>query len=433
MADVPRHDESALRDDAFAVAEAWRRELDLEALVGAQLADLVDCDGGIDVVAVGKAAPEMARAASAALASSVRRRFIASHGPTSPGTGDVVVVGEHPVPGAGSAEAGRQLLEFLDGSDAGLTLFLVSGGASSICVAPVAPLGLSDLETLWRRALALGWDVTRLNRARAATSALGGGAVLRRVRTARTRSLVMVDNVVDGAPWVASALTYDYRPSRRVRRRLVADLDPLDANVRARLAAALSARVALTGEPVRTAYENRVVVDPFAALSAVLSEARRRGHATVSLGAVTGEVGEVVEHWAGELRGAPDGPVCVAGVGEVTIRVTGAGLGGRCQEFALRVSEVLASLGRPGVCVALATDGRDYLEGVGGAWVDESTARRVAPRGADVRTVVARHDAHRALASLGQLVVGSHTGWNLCDVYVVVLGPAQGPRADIPA
>jgi glycerate 2-kinase len=414
------------RADAGAIATAWRTGLDLTALTRAGLGDVAGAEGGVDVVAVGKAAVEMARAASEVLGPRVRRRFIATNAPLPDGAGDEVRVGEHPRPGPGSLAAGRALLSFLDASrDARLTLFLVSGGASSICAAPAAPVTVEDLRVVWDRALARGWDITRLNRARAATSMLGGGAVLRRVRTPRSVSLVMVDNVLDGAPWVASGLTFEFRPTIEEGRAIVDGLEPLDAGVRRRLEEGLDARADLMGSSVATACENRVLVEPLAALAAAVAEARRRGYSVVSMGAVSGEISDVVEEWRSRLSSA--GPAtCVAGVGEVTIDVDGGGRGGRCQEFALRLGAVLDGLGLPGTCVAIATDGRDFEPGVAGAWADEATPRHLAEHGVDLAQAVGRHDAYAALASLGQLLGAERTGWNLCDLYVVVLDPSRG-------
>ncbi|MDE3065017.1 MAG: DUF4147 domain-containing protein, partial [Acidobacteriota bacterium] len=192
-----------LRRRALEVAQSWRAALDLDALIAPHVADLT---GAVDLVAIGKAAPEMCGAASRLLGQRVRRRFVVSDVPAESDPGVLALIGEHPVPGRHSEEAGYRLFEFLERTDgADTTVFLVSGGASSVCVAPAPPITLEDLAAVFREALALGWDVTRLNHLRAATSLIGGGAVLRRVRSARSRSLIMVDNALEGAPWVASA------------------------------------------------------------------------------------------------------------------------------------------------------------------------------------------------------------------------------------
>jgi glycerate 2-kinase len=101
--------------------------------------------------------------------------------------------------------------------------------------------------------------------------------------------------------------------------------------------------------------------------------------------------------------------------------VEGGGQGGRCQEFAWLMANELKDSPRPSVFVARASDGRDYIEGVGGAWVSESTMARVTELGLDWSSVARTHDTYPALRALGQLLEGGHTGWNLCDVYVAVI------------
>ena len=49
-----------------------------------------------------------------------------------------------------------------------------------------------------------------------------------------------------------------------------------------------------------------------------------------------------------------------------------------------------------------------------------------------VASVVEDNDSYRALHELGQLIDGGRTGWNLCDVYlVVVAGVDLGSQHDV--
>ncbi len=415
--------ERHLVDDALALSASWRDAFSLEGLIGPTLEDVATL--GVDVVAIGKAAPEMAGAAVATLGPAVRRTLVVSDEDGARTTQLEVVVGEHPVAGAKSLFAANRLLDFLDGScDADLTVFLLSGGASSLCALPVAPLDLSSLRAIWEAGLATGVDITTLNRLRAATSQIAGGAVLRRVRTARSRTLIEVDNVVSGAPWVGSGLTYDYDPERDELDALI-DRFALRGTDLAReitLASATRHEVMARSSPPRV--ENVVVADPDLLLTSAANEARRRGYHVVSLGSrVIGDVDEVVDQWTAMLEGAASDPrpQCVIGVGEITVRVSGGGLGGRCQEFAWSMAPALAHLARPAAFVARSSDGRDFVAGVAGGWVDGGTLARAAGKNVDWSAVKRDHDSHRGLAALDQLIDGGHTGWNLCDLYVALL------------
>lgn len=423
----------ALLRDAVAISTHWLDETDLVALCRARFGELELSDVTVDLVAIGKAAREMAGAATSLLGERVQRRLIVADERATPGRDDPdVLIGEHPRPGWGSQRAGGALLAYLgEPTDAEVTLFLLSGGASSICVAPVAPVGVADLATLFDAAVTSGLDITALNQLRAAVSIIAGGGVLRHVRTPRSASVILVDNVISGARWVASALTYDYRPSREEVERLLGRVPWVDASWGEHLLEGAQRRVGLLMGPSATRHENVVLADPSLVLRGALDEARRRGYDLHDLGAsVQGDVRDVASAWGAVVRDASIAgrATAVLGVGEVTVRVRGAGRGGRCQEFAWLMARELEDLEGEALFLARASDGRDYLQGVAGAWVDTATVSRAEALGVNWRAIATENDSNRALDRLGQLIEGGHTGWNLCDLYLVLLRP-PGPRA----
>ena len=418
---------SKLLRDAQAISTQWLNELNLVSLTEQRLhaSGLLHSDLTIDAVAIGKASREMADAAATILGERLLRRLTIcdeSSAAVRERTPDVVI-GEHPIPGEGSLNAGRTLVAFLDEpTRADCTLFLLSRGASSLCVLPEQPLTLEELRGVWDAAMTSGVDITTLNRLRASTSAIAGGGVLRRVRTSRSQSLILVDNVISGPSWVASGLTYDYQPSATevtaLLQRFGLQATPLGRRL---LEATLHRAQAMTTST--THHENTVLAEPSMMLDVALAEAQRRGYRVVDLGSrVHGDVTDVSEQWAGVLRAeAPrSDAVAVIGVGEVTVRVRGTGTGGRCQELAWFMAKEMDELGRDAVFVARASDGRDFVEGVGGAWVERSTMEHARRLGIDWVAIAQANDSHSALRALGQLLDGGHTGWNLCDLYVAL-------------
>jgi glycerate-2-kinase len=416
-----------LLDDALAVADAWSSALDLHDLIKEQIRQSSVPDGLVEVVAVGKAAREMASALRRVLGERVQRQLVVvDEGPAFSFDADVeFVIGDHPLPGLGSLMAGERLVEFLEASSgAACTIFLISGGASSLCVLPEPPVGLEDLHQLFAAVLESGADITTLNQLRAASSGIAGGAILRRVRTARSLALIMVDNVISGERWVASGLTFDYPATREDVEGLLGVIGRATGPLADHILSARDQRAAIMSEPVVTSHENRVIAEPSGVLSAVAREASRRGFRVVELGSsLHGDVQDVVDVMDERMTSvsAPRGPFCLVGVGEVTLRVQGSGVGGRCQEFAWRMAEVLEGYERNAVAVGLATDGRDFVKGIAGGWVDNTTLRRARERGVEWGDVVANSDSHRALHELDQLIAGGRSGWNLCDVYLVLV------------
>jgi glycerate 2-kinase len=414
-----------LLDDALAISEEWRSLLDLRELTETQLRRVNFLDETIDVVAIGKASRSMTRACREILGERVQRVFMVVDETDPANDLDAeVVVGEHPLPGEGSAHAGERLLTFLsEPTQASCTLFLISGGASSLCARPQSPVDLAALHDLFASALESGMNITELNRLRAATSSIAGGAVLRYVRTVRSTALIMVDNVVSGATWVASALTYEYQPSEEEVTDLV-EKGQLSMALATKVREASERRRTSMGRPLKTTHENLVVAEPTLLLDAAVRSARERGYRVVRWGSdVHGNVHDVVDDLSSTLRKelATPGPFCVVGVGEVTVQVRGAGTGGRCQEFAWAMADVLATINRFAVFVARASDGRDFVSGVAGGWVDGATTQHARTLGIDWAGISAQNDTFNGLSRLGQLIVGSGTGWNLCDLYFTVV------------
>jgi glycerate 2-kinase len=411
-----------LLKDVGDISRRWTVDLNLSSLIEAQLDDSSALEGSVDVIAIGKASREMAREVQTRLGQRVRRTIVVSDESVEGVASEQrVVIGEHPIPGEGSLRAGEEVRSFL-GADghADSTLFLLSGGASSLCVLPAPPLALNDLNSIWRAALQAGIDITTLNQIRATTSLIAGGAILRYVRSAHSKGLILVDNVVSGARWVASAMTYDYQPSRGEAEALWATVN-IDAPLRSKLLRAFDSRSRVMGVRPDLVHENVVVGEPAMMLRSAIEEATRRGYRVIDMGArVIGDVGLVAREWGNVVRNA-DARTAVIGVGEVTVQVEGDGQGGRCQEFAWLMAKEFAGRARPSIFLAKASDGRDYVEGVGGAWVSETTLARIDELGLDWSRVARTHDTYPAFRSLGQLIAGGHTGWNLCDLYVALI------------
>jgi hydroxypyruvate reductase len=114
--------------------------------------------------------------------------------------------------------------------------------------------------------------------------------------------------------------------------------------------------------------------------------------------------------------------VCVIASGETTVRVRGAGRGGRNQEFALGMAnaldEAVAGHGITALAASAGTDGIDGPTDAAGALVDSSTRARAARAGLDPADALARNDTYPFFQQLGDLIVWGPTGTNVGDVHV---------------
>ncbi len=410
------------------MATAWRR-LDVSGRMRAALVDVGGRD--VDVLALGKAASTMEQAVADS-GVRVRRRLVVTT-PEAARPGDRA--GDHPIVGERSLANGRAVIEFVEGGSVEVPLVIaLSGGASALATVPVEPLDAADLLELWRAALRQGTDIGDLNRLRASASWVGGGALAAASVASEVILVTMVDNVVSGPDWVGSGPATRYAPSVAELEQLLESVGLSDDPVGERWRAARRTRDAwLVGHPAPPVRQF-VVATPDDALALALEEARERGYVTLSMGArVVGDVADVAEEFVEAAR-RTGGRVAVLGAGEVTVRVEGSGRGGRSQEFALRAAHRLGAAGTTrAVAVSVATDGRDHEVDVGGLAVAPEDLAAAVHRGVDVARVLAGHDTHDLATSIGTIVPGGPTGWNLCDVYGVVIddGSRRRPRAPV--
>jgi glycerate-2-kinase len=404
--------------DSCEAGQLTRRALTGEA--GRRLAEART----VHLIAVGKAAASMAWAVAGAAGPRLVGGLQVTPGAPAVAapSGVATAVGDHPVPGPASVEAGAALYDYLSATAFNpddLVVFAVSGGASALVARPAAPLTPADAADLHRRLILSGLDITQVNAVRAAVSTLHGGALVRLAQPAIVLGLILCDNVQVGPEAVGSAMTYPGFVDGAVARGVLRQV-PMPEGLADRVGQALRDRV---GHPPAADVSNVVVGGPGEALRACLTEARQRGYRCVSLGdRLQGEARDVAVYLESTLRTHkrlhPGRPLCITGTGEVAVTVRGAGTGGRCQELAYAMSWHLRP--HPGACfVALASDGQDYIPGVMGAWVDDRSFHRLGLSTARWRDTLDRNDTHRPLATSGHCIPAEATDTNVCDVYVL--------------
>jgi len=118
-----------------------------------------------------------------------------------------------------------------------------------------------------------------------------------------------------------------------------------------------------------------------------------------------------------ELR-KQSSPVCLISGGEVTVKVTNGGVGGRNQQFALACTEKIA--GEHITVLSAGTDGVDGNSPAAGAVVDGSTAARAKARGLNVCEALKKFDAYRLFKPLDDAVETGPTGNNLRDLRILL-------------
>lgn len=394
--------------------------------------------GRVVVLAAGKAAVPMARAAEQALGRLLWGGIAVSTAEAGPLRRVRLLTAGHPVPDERGLAAAGEIEALAAGlSREDLLLVLLSGGASALLPAPAAGITLADKALTTRLLMRAGATIHELNAVRKHLSRLKGGGLARAAHPARVATLVLSDVVGDELSTIASGPTVPDPTTfaeavEALERRQV--LDSVPEAVRRRLRDGARGAIEETPKPRDRAFRRtsaRIVGSNRLSVEAAAREARRWGLRPLVLTTrLEGEAREVARVLVAVLRecveaGRPArAPVCLLAGGETTVTVRGDGRGGRNQEMAVAAAEGLAGFPVPAVVACLATDGIDGASDAAGGVVDDRTAARAARAGlAPASAFLAASDSRNYLGPLGELIVTGPTGTNVVDLALLLAGP----------
>ena len=392
----------------------------------------------VHIIALGKAAVAMVNGAIAALGSPPAGGIIVA--PEAAASALPVVVGDHPIPGAGSLAAAAAIGDAIARvGSAERVLALVSGGASALVAAPlpdVPDFGPRELARLYEALLASGADIGVVNAVRKRFTRWSAGRMTTALPGRKIECLLVSDvpgddpASISSGPFVGDPMVTSDLISRLERSGRWLRFDPV---VRAHLERIACGEVPDTPKPSDPAFTNvraRVIVSNRHAVEAAAARAREIGFDEVIIAPapLAGEASIAGVRLASELlarrklaRGAYRSR-CVLWGGETTVTLrAGAtpGLGGRSQELALAAARSLADAGETAsgiTLLAAGTDGRDGPTDAAGAIVDGLTWTAIGAAGRDPAADLAGHDAYRALDAASALLRTGYTGTNVMDV-----------------
>ncbi len=404
----------AAADPAASTASAIRG-LDLRAKAG----------GRVAVLAVGKAAFGMTRAAIEVLGDHVRPADVlaVTHDEAKRlGHFDALRSG-HPLPDERGQAAAREVERRAAELDAGdLALVLISGGASALLPAPAPGIGLDDKLETTRQLLRSGATIHELNAVRKHLSTTKGGGLLRQLRPARVVTLALSDvidddpSVIGSGPTAADPSTFEDALAVLERRGV---LETCPAPVRERFETGARGELEETPKPGDPVFDGTT----YCIVGGNRTSVRAMGAvcgAEVDPEPLEGEACEAGAVLARRFASAPP-PAYVAG-GETTVTVRGAGKGGRSQElalaFALEAAKGPLADRSDWVFLAAGTDGRDGPTDAAGGIVDAATVTRIRTAGVDPVAAMEENDSYGALDSAGALLRTGATGTNVADVVV---------------
>ena len=170
--------------------------------------DKAHIDGDIYLVAVGKAAWQMADAAVKYLDHPIQKGIVLTKYEHAKGEipGVVCLEAGHPVPDENSVIGTQKILEMTQNLKASDTvLFLLSGGGSALFEKPL--ISLEELKEITERMLRSGMCITQMNTIRKRLSAVKGGRFAQWCAPARVETIILSDVIGDKVDMIASGPT----------------------------------------------------------------------------------------------------------------------------------------------------------------------------------------------------------------------------------
>ena len=370
------------------------------------------------LIAIGKAAPAMLREALDHVPNPDIALAVTHHENTSDVPGAKIMRAGHPVPDAAGAAAADRVIQILDAAGPqDRVIALISGGGSALLPAPPDGVTLEDKAKLNALLLSAGLDIVQMNMIRQQVSRLKGGGFVQRAAPATVTAYLLSDVIGDDLRAIASGPTVSPIGTAATAMKTLKDTgiwDSVPPSIRMHLEGTKDSE-----DTHDHNASNTLVGSNKLSLIAMQNEARSLGlDARIVSDALEGDVGDAATFVVSQLHEVTQPTALIFG-GETTVKLNGTGLGGRNQEFALRVAMQASAFDGTWVFLSGGTDGRDGPTDAAGGVVDAGTAARIP----DADALLANNDSHAALKAAGDLLITQATGTNVADVQVLLIAP----------
>ena len=372
--------------------------------------------GRVLLVSAGKAAWQMAKAASECLGSRIEKGVVVTKyghvmGPIA--NFDCCEAG-HPVPDENSFRGTQAALDLVNGlTERDTVLFLLSGGGSALFEKPL--VSGEELQDITGQLLACGADIVEINTIRKRLSQVKGGRFAQLCAPARVEAVVLSDILGDPLDMIASgpacpdsstaddamrvARKYGLKLSGQAERLLSVETPKALDNVHTQINGSVRELCAAAAATcARLGYAPVVLTDQ------LCCQAREAGSFLASI---------LRTHAADGRRQA-----FIAG-GETVVKLTGHGKGGRNQELALAAAEGIAGL--DAAVFSVGSDGTDGPTDAAGGYADGDTRGALNALGVSIDAVLRDNDAYNALKKVDGLIMTGPTGTNVNDVAVALI------------
>ena len=406
-----------LRQDAQTIIDNALGTAMPDTAVEQALKTFVPPNGQLALIAAGKAAWQMARAAMKILDGQIAcGAVITKYGHVTEAIpGLECYEAGHPVPDENSFKATERVIELVqDLGEEDTVVFLLSGGGSALFEKPLC--SGEELQDVTKQLLACGADIIEINTIRKRLSAVKGGRFAQLCAPAKVFSVVLSDIIGDPLDMIASGPAY---PDTSTSEEAVAIAEKYGLNLTDEMWALLKQET----PKELTNVETRITGSVRQLCKSAEETCRALGYEptvlTASMRCNARDAGSFLASIAQYHADTEKSLAFIAG-GETVVRLTGKGKGGRNQEIALAAAEDIAGI--PGAAVfSLGSDGTDGPTDAAGGYCDFETKAKLAELGILIPNVLQNNDAYNALSKCDGLLMTGPTGTNVNDVSVLLI------------
>ena len=406
----------ALRADADSIIRSSLSAVLPDSAVQRTLGNYRPGPGKTLLVAVGKAAWQMAKAALDTLVCVDGGIVITKYGHVK---GELPGIrcfeAGHPVPDDNSFAATRAALALVSGLSADDTvIFLLSGGGSALFELPL--ISGDELQDITRQLLACGADIVEMNCIRKRLSSVKGGRFAQACAPARVLSIVLSDILGDPLDSIASGPAF---PDGSTCADALSVVEKYGLTLTPEALVFLQQETPKTLTNVETHINGSVRELCAAAAGAAADLGYKPVFLTDMLACEAREAGRFLSAVLRSHANSGKSLAFIAG-GETVVHLSGHGKGGRNQELALAACEGIAGL--PGAAVfSVGSDGTDGPTEAAGGYTDCESLASLKALGLNLHRVLADNDAYHALQAIDGLIITGPTGTNVNDVAVGLL------------
>lgn len=406
-----------IREDAESIIKESIRDAMPDEAVKQALAGRDFGSSRLYLIAAGKAAWQMAKAAGEILGSHIYKGIVCTKYGHVKGElkGIRCFEAGHPLPDENSFKAAQAAMDMVSDLDAGDTvIFLLSGGASALFEKPA--IDGTELAGITKQLLDCGANISEINMIRKRLSLVKGGKFAKLCEPARVFNIILSDIIGDPLDMIASGPTY---PDSSTSEEAI--------EIARRYGLKLSEKAAglLRTEPVKELGNIETVVAGNIRKFCEAAEraCERLGYDTVLL---TDHL-DCEAREAGKMLGAiamthvhdNKNLAFIAG-GETVVHIKGQGLGGRNQELALAAAQEISGI-RNAAVFSVGSDGTDGPTDAAGGYADGDTVSLIIKNGGNAENMLENNDSYHAMRLSGGLIITGPTGTNVNDVAVVLI------------